>query len=361
MYSLVYSNNIKFRLARHFIFWFAWFTYFITIYSLRPGSNYVGFAAFLRYTILEMMILMSVDILFCYSVIYLLLPRYLVRGKYIVFFLFLVIFMVLDAALSEFFYYNLVNPLREYFKLPIFRNIEFSQLLMGMSGVLMMTGSATTIKFLKLWHIKKQELELLKSEKITTELKFIDSYIQPSFLPLLLKKISSFSISLSHKVPEMLECLQRIMSYLIDECNQSTVLISRELDAIKDFLQLERLTNSDRLTIIQDLHVDAGNKRIVPFILFPLIENNFRQVNDSITDKHWVHISFALTESTLTLELRNSKPIETSNLLSYETGNLQRIKTRLELLYPQSHKLNIVIEEQVFSIKLEIALKRAVI
>ena len=306
-------------------------------------------------------ILMSVDIVFCYAVIYLLVPRYLIKGRYILFAVLLVIFMMLDISVSEFFYRNLINPLRLHFNLEPWKEVSFPQLLMGMSGVLMITGCATTIRFLKMWHLKEQEIQLLKSEKISTELKFVDTYIQPSFLPLLLKKIYSFSVSTPHKVPEMLDCTQRIMSYLIDECSQSTVAVSRELDVIKDFLQLERLTNAGRLNLTYDLNAESNNRRIVPFILFPLIENNFRQVNDNITDNHWVNVSVTITDSILKLNIKNSKPVETSNLMSYETSNLQRIRKRLELLYPESHKLNIIIEEQAFSIKLEIALNRSVI
>jgi len=109
------------------------------------------------------------------------------------------------------------------------------------------------------------------------------------------------------------------------------------------------------------LNAGTGNKRIVPFILFPLIENNFRQVTDNINDNNWVIIVLAITDNTLQLEIKNSKPIETSNLMNYETSNLQQIRKRLELLYPQSHKLNIIIEEETFIIRLEVALNRALV
>lgn len=360
MYSFVYSNNIRYRLFRHIAFWVAWFSYFITIYVLRPGVYSIGFRPFLAYTVLETFILMSIDIIFCYSVMYFLVPRYLIKGKYILFFLLLGVFMLIDVSVSNLYYYTFINPLREYFDLQPWEKITFPQLLLGMSSVLMITWSATTIRFLKLWHLKQQEIDLLKSEKISREMKFIDTYIQPSFVPQLLKKVYSYSVASSHKVPEMLERMQRILSYLIDECNQGTVAIHKEVEAIKDFLQLEKLTNNSRLTINYELNADAGNKRIVPFILFPLIENNFRQVNDNITDNHWVNIKLHISDNTLTLEIKNSKPVETSNLMNYETSNLQQIRKRLELLYPQSHKLHIIIEEETFIIRLEMALNRAV-
>lgn len=302
---------------------------------------------------------MSVDIVFCYSVMYMLVPRYLLKGKYLVFFFFVILFMLIDISVSEFFYRQIINPLRQRFDLPMWKQITFRELLMGMSGVMMVTGIATTIGFIKLWHLKEQEFELLKSEKLSTELKLIDSYIQPSFLPQLLKKIYSFSLSAPHKVPEMLDCLQHIMSYLIDDCNGSTVLINRELDAIKDFLTLEKLTNSGRMNITYELNIEPGSKRIVPFILFPLIENNFRQVTDNIAGHHSVHIRCMLNDADLSLEIINSKAVETSNLMSYETANLQQIRKRLELLYPESHKLNIIIEQEMFIIKLHIALNRS--
>jgi len=360
MYSFVYSNNSKYRLSRHIVFWLAWISYFITIYVLRPGAYSIGFSSFLAYTILETFVVMSIDIIFCYTVMYFLVPKYLIKGKYLLFVLLLVIFILLDASVSNLYYYVFINPLREYFHLPVWEKIAFPQLLLGMSSVLMITWSATTIRFLKLWHLKQQEIDLLRSEKISREMKFIDTYIQPSFVPQLLKKVYAYSVASSHKVPEMLERMQRILSYLIDECNHGTVPISKEVDAIKDFLQLEKLTNRERLNINYNLNAETGNKRIVPFILFPLIENNFRQVNDNITDNHWVNILLTIADNNLTLEIKNSKPVETSNLMNYETANLQQIRKRLELLYPQSHKLNIIIEEETFIIRLEIALNRAV-
>ena len=290
---------------------------------------------------------------------YFLVPKYLIKGKYILFFLLLVIFFLIDASVSNLYYYIFINPLRAYFGLMPWEKISFPQLLLGMSSVLMITWSATTIRFLKLWHLKQQEIDLLKSEQISKEMKPIETYIQPSFVPHLLKKVHAYAVASSHKVPEMLERMQRILSYLTGESNQSTVPVKNELDTIKDFLQLEKLTSS-RLNINYDLNVDAGNKRIVPFILFPLIENNFRQVSDNIDGNNWVSITLNIIENNLQLEIKNSKPVETSNLMNYETSNLQQIRKRLELLYPQSHKLNIIIEEEAFVIRLEIALNRVV-
>ena len=162
MYSFIYSNNIKYRLYRHFAFWVSWYAYFLTIYSLRPGSSIIGYFPFLSYTSIELTILLCVDITFCYCVMYLLVPRYLITGRYILFFLLVLAFALLDVSMSAFCYQQFINPLRGYYNLPLWTDISFTTLISGMSGVFMMTGIATTIKFLKLWRMKEQEIELLK-------------------------------------------------------------------------------------------------------------------------------------------------------------------------------------------------------
>ena len=359
-HSLVYSNNPQYRFSRHILFWLGWILYFMLIdgMSWKPGQ--ISTASFLEYSFVQMLILLSVDMFFCYAVLYLLIPKLLIPEKYLLFFLFLGLFLLLDAALSSYFYTWLINPLRSIFALAPLKYTAFTDLLRGLSGTLMITAIAATIKLLKLWTVKKQELALVQSEKIHWELKFIDTFIQPSFLPVMLKKIYSYSFSAANRVPEMLDKLQHIISYLINECNRSTVSLSNETDAIKNFIQLERLTTPDHFSIQFEQTGDTGQLEIVPYILFPLVENNFRQVNDNITDKHWTSVSIHTEGTKVRVQLNNSKPVETSNLMAYETATLQQIKKRLDLLYPGSYHFNIIIEENIFRISLEIDLSRMI-
>ena len=362
LHSFIYSNNPRYRLFRHSIFWAVWIIYLIivTMTTRSTAVKLFGFFPFLEYVTVEILIATSVDMLFCYSVLYLLVPRFLFNEKYPGFFLGFCLFLLLDAALSSYFYTWIVNPIRTgWFHLPEM-NIAIKDFLRNLGSIMMMACLAMAIRFYKMWNTKKKELYLVKSEKINKELKFIDTYIQPSFLPVMLRKIYAFSFSTANRVPEMLEKLQNIMSYLIDECNHPTVALTREIDSIKDFIQLEKLTNASGLTVDFEQQGDPGNLRIVPYLLFPLVENNFRQVNDNINDKTWASISIQVDGSKVKLELRNSKPVETSNLFNYETINLQQMRKRLDLLYPGSYKMNIIIEENTFIIRLEIDLSKVV-
>jgi hypothetical protein len=360
VHSFIYSNNPRYRLLRHTLFWLAWIIYLVAIASVRPGASRIGYTPFLEYSVIEILIATSVDIMFCYAVLYLLMPRFLITGRYLSFFLLLALALLLDAALSSYFYTWLINPIRKLYKLPELRYVAVTDLLRGLHSILLMASIGVAIKFYKMWNIKKKELSFVKSEKISRELKFIDTYIQPSFLPVMLKKIHAYSYSGAAKVPEMLEKLQNIMTYLIDECNQATVMLAHELESIRDYVQLEKLTNAGNLTIDFEQSGEPDNLRLVPYLLFPFVENNFRQVSDRINDKHWSHVQVRIDGAKVSLQLKNSKPVETSNLLNYETVTLQQMRKRLDLLYPGSYKLNIIIEENVFSIQLEIDLSKGV-
>lgn len=359
-YTFIYSNNLRYRLLRHCMYWLGWIAYFIIIDSTRAGASEIGYARFLLYTTLEVLVSLSVDVLFCYSTLYILIPRLLYREKYFYFFAFTGLFLLLDAALSSYFYTWIINPLRVWFHLVPFTYIAFTDLLRGLNGVVMLTSVAVCIRLFKNWQLKKQELELEKSEKISHQFAFLHTFIQPAFLPDLLKKIHSFSYTATTPVPEMLDKLHRIVVYLMEECNQRLVSLSRELEIIRDYVLLEQLTNPRRYNIDFQQKGDPSVLEIVPYILFPFVESNVRQISRHITDKHWAHVRAEVDGTRISLEVSNSKPVETSNLLNFEAETLQQIRKRLELLYPGSYRINTIIEENSFTIQLEIDLSKLV-
>ncbi|MBV9989434.1 MAG: hypothetical protein JO301_17270, partial [Chitinophagaceae bacterium] len=195
VHSFIYSNNPRHRLLRHSLFWLVWMLYLVIISSARPGASLIGFKPFFEYSVIEVFIATTVDILYCYSVLYFLMPKFLITEKYLSFFLLLALALLLDVALSSYFYTWIINPIRKLYALPEMRYTGVTDLLRGLHSLLLMAGLGVAIKFYKMWSIKKKELYMAKSEKISRELKFIDTYIQPSFLPVMLKKIHAYSYS----------------------------------------------------------------------------------------------------------------------------------------------------------------------
>lgn len=359
-YSIAFSNNASYRIGRHAIFWLVWFLFFVVTYSYQPGNKIIGYPMFLAYTSVKMLVYIPVHMLFCYILIYLILPYYFLKNKYASGILLLILSLFATVCVSYFLSERLVLPLQQLFGLPLTRPTAFlAAMTVGVTSVIVTAGFALVFKLLKLWFIKEQEYEILKNKKHQYEIKFINTYIQPNFLPIMLRKIHSFSVASSPQVPEMLEKIESIVNYMVSDCNRQQVCLESELASIKEYVQLEILT-TNKLEIHYEVNGEVDSQKISPFILFPLVENHFRQISDQISDPHWVKIKMQINNRQLILEMSNNKPVETSNLFSYETNTVKLMKKRLELLYPRNHELKVIIHPETFLIRLELDLKEVV-
>src|SRR6266481_6629619 len=82
IHPFVFSNNKKYRIARHALFWFTWILYYTFISTLVMSPKY-GFAKSFFESFTEVAESTPLDMCFCYFVIYFLLPEFLYKGRYI--------------------------------------------------------------------------------------------------------------------------------------------------------------------------------------------------------------------------------------------------------------------------------------
>src|SRR5687768_3147545 len=109
-YKLVFSNNTRFRIARHILFWFMWVTFyaFVKAYQMVELQQLAFYTAF-PISWLEVLIQIPVDIAFCYLVLYFLLPSLFLKGRYLSF-TFLWLFLLFAAAIIQHLYYFWAIP-----------------------------------------------------------------------------------------------------------------------------------------------------------------------------------------------------------------------------------------------------------
>ena len=85
-YSLVFSNSPLYRITRHVFFWLLWICFFAFIETYRMYEMWhKDFFAYFPIAIGSMLIQVPIDIAFCYSVIYFLLPHFFLKGRYAAF------------------------------------------------------------------------------------------------------------------------------------------------------------------------------------------------------------------------------------------------------------------------------------
>jgi len=216
------------------------------------------------------------------------------------------------------------------------------------------------VRFLKeriSYHQVLAELKEMEKQKLEVELNTLKEQLNPHFMFNTLNNIYSLSLDKSDKAPEFILKLSDLMSYTLYECKEKFVPISKEIDFIKNYLELERIRVRDGVKIDFNIKGDSLNKKISPLLLLTFIENAFKHGINTRPNNPFIKIDLDFeTNNKLLFKIENSKPkIEAINTENNGIG-LKNAKKRLNLLYPDKHQLKISDNELVFLVELEIEL-----
>jgi LytS/YehU family sensor histidine kinase len=198
----------------------------------------------------------------------------------------------------------------------------------------------------------KNEIENIK---LRSELNAIKSRLNPHFLFNTLNNIDSLISTNPQKASIVLSMLSDLFRYVVYDTEQEKIAIQKELEIIQKYIDLEkiRITNPDAVSFA--CAVD-NNLLISPMTLIPFIENAFKHSN---LNQHNNKVSISVTEKSNELVFRCINSIgmpENENNLKEKGIGLKLIQERLKLLYPNSHHLQIVRQNDEFDVTLKINL-----
>jgi LytS/YehU family sensor histidine kinase len=361
VYPLVFSNNSRYRITRHVLFWTAWILYY-TYFDTITWKNIPFGKAFFA-SLFEQVISTPIDMAFCYAVIYFLIPRYLHRGKYITMVLLWLLFSVLFVICFRFYTTDITPILRSIDGLPVkvVHSYSFTWAFFELFSQINMEGCiAASIKLGKMWYIKQQELNLLKSEKRKIEPALQNGEMKPVFLLNALDKVELLSVKKPSVIPGMIQKIKHLLVYVIYENNQSKISLEKEINILEEYIELEKEGSNGELSIEMKISGDMSGERIAPFLILSLVENSFRQLSLFDLANKFIHLDIRLDEGQLYVSVAWSKPIDTSTLANGGNVFLRNIGKRLDLLYPQSHELKALIKTDQFIIQCKIDLHDAV-
>lgn len=231
----------------------------------------------------------------------------------------------------------------------------FSQI--NMEGCL-----AAAIKLGKMWYIKHQELDMMKKERKKTEHVSQDGFIepQPAFLINALDKLEMLSKEKPEIIPGMIQKIKHLLLYVVYDNNQPKVKLEKELTLMKEYIELEQQTLQENILVHVKLPAYLNDEKIAPFIILPLIENSFHQLSLLEVANKFIHVEAKIYAGNFVLNIAWSKPVDTSTLANGSNSFLNTINKRLQLLYPHSYKLKIIIKPDQFVVDLKIDLERAI-
>jgi LytS/YehU family sensor histidine kinase len=132
------------------------------------------------------------------------------------------------------------------------------------------------------------------------------------------------------------------------------VPLSKEIELLHHYTDLEKLRYGEKLIIHQDMTVHRDTIQLAPLILLPFAENCFK--HGGVGEDGWFRITMSLhtDDQQLLFHITNSKKKKKETASANGGVGLENIRQRLTLLYPNRHHLDIRDEESSFSVRLEI-------
>ena len=131
-------------------------------------------------------------------------------------------------------------------------------------------------------------------EKITAELQLLKAQVHPHFLFNTLNNIYSFSMSNSPKTPELILKLSSLLSYILHDCKTDEVRLEKEIDTMKNYIDLERERYGNKIQIAWNVQGDIGDKCIAPLLMLPFLENAFKHGTSEQIEKSMLSVDISV-------------------------------------------------------------------
>jgi len=338
----------------------AWAAVFLVPHLLfqRPGSEEIEFRD---------VFLWALMVAFFYVNYYFLVPKFLTRKKFLLYAL--SVFVLLLITFTSTRYITLtVDSQRELESIRKRHHPEKAEVILyriarnrGMGAVFycfMVLAVSTSIKVTGDWYKMDKKRKETENEKLSTELILLKSQVNPHFFFNTLNNIYSLAIQKSEKTPEAIVKLSQLMRYVIYDTDKDKVPLSKEIEYIGNYIELEKLRLRDNVEIRFIVEGNIAEKLIEPLLLLPFIENAFKHGID-YQEHCIISIRISILDSRLMLCVENPVLPEATRKASEKQG-IGRYNTerRLQLLYGEDYKLETTVTKSVFRVELVLNLNR---
>lgn len=186
----------------------------------------------------------------------------------------------------------------------------------------------------------RDRMQTVEKEKVQTELDYLKAQINPHFYFNTLNNLYGLALVKSDRTPDAILKLSKIMEYLIYDCKNDQIQLKKEIDYLRNYVELERLRLEETAKVKFLVEGLANGTVIAPLILLPLIENAFKHgsYNEERTYEIIIKISIDPASEKVQLVVKNTYD---PNQTKKGGSGIPNFQKRLNLLYPQKHQLTL--------------------
>jgi two-component system, LytTR family, sensor kinase len=194
-----------------------------------------------------------------------------------------------------------------------------------------------------------------RSEKLSSELKFLRSQVSPHFLFNMLTNMVSLARHKSDLLEPSLIRLSDLLRYMLYESQKDKITVATEVAHIRNYVQLQQIRFQDNVSVELNIRNEDTDSFIEPMLLIPFIENAFKH-GIGAQRNPYIIINLEAKNNQLDFSVSNNYIRDNSSKDDNPGIGLNNVKNRLRLLYPDKFHLDIRDESGVFFVHLNLNL-----
>lgn len=202
---------------------------------------------------------------------------------------------------------------------------------------------------------KSIEIET-KDQNMQMEMKYLRAQVNPHFLFNALNCIYSLTLSQDAMAADSVLKLSEMMRYVNDDCRADEVPISKEVAYINNYIDFQKIRMEYKPDIRFNCKIENESFAIPPMLFQPMVENCFKHSRIVDDKKAYICISLIQKGEHVLFATENSKHVNVGKNKDEErTGiGVQNVRQRLDLLFGDDYKLEILETENTYKTKLKI-------
>ncbi|WP_413668680.1 sensor histidine kinase [Mucilaginibacter sp. Mucisp86] len=195
-------------------------------------------------------------------------------------------------------------------------------------------------------------IEQIEKERATNELNFLRAQFNPHFLFNSINSIYGHIDKANKDARDMLLVFSEMLRYQLYECNVEQIDLNKELNYIRNYIAIQK-GRIDEMVVVSLCADDIkGQIYVAPLLFITFVENAFKYVGFNESRINKVDISLKQEGDNLQFRVYNTKDSFPGRDEHSSGLGIANTKRRLEILYPQKHRLEITDSGDSFEINL---------
>ncbi len=335
------------KIRGHIIFWLLYISFTVAIYYVKEPS-------FMLHLIYELASLPA-KLFIVYFTLYFILPKYLLRKKYGLATLLFLAVLVMAVWLLQLSVSAIVYPIYYPEVAVTFVPNNLEKLVSPLLDLIIVSSLAVVIKLLRDRELQERRRLQLEKVNVQNKLQLLKSQLHPHFLFNTLNGLYACTMENPAEASRIVIRLSDLLRFIIYEGDQPLVPLKDELNALENYVELEKIRYGEKMQAKWAIAGETGTKKIVPLLMLPFVENAFKHGPAKVGGNSWISCDIDIGEEHLVMKLVNSKKQEEQPKNPYGIG-LSNVRQRLKHNYEDNYELTIDDQPAQFLVFLKIPL-----